>query len=899
MRFAIISYMLFASGAASAQVHLDVVVRDAHSRIARNLEPADFGVQENGADGSIRAVTPADPKQKHLVSLLFDHLSGEPARLAREAALEMVSAGAKASACFGVFEAEPAMRARQSFTADAKAVRKAIELATASKPAQAPPAPSDAITQGVLRASASIAAESRGRPSVVALMALIRGAGPQPGRKTIVYFSQGLPVDPRQEGFRTIVSSANRASVAIYAVDAAALAISRDEEVRRAAALQSMTHFSGEERAGREGPGAGMPTTVYQQTAVTADRLDRRTNQPPSALSVLTRSTSGFLLENGGSFRAAMRRVAEELTGYYEITYLPAGREPDGSFRATRVAVKREKMAVQGRDGYFATPDLSGRPVLPYEIPLLAALERSASTPELSHRAAVLRFRGDAGSQSAVTVALEVPAKDLKFQQDDTAGVLRARVAALALVRAPDGTIVDRLGGDTPILCPPGMLGDMRRRFVTIRKQMDLPAGNYVLETAVHDRIGERFTTGKTEFAVSPPDSGLGLSSVTVVRTVTPSGGENRDAGFHLENQSVEPELDGVVEQGRTATVYFKIYPEPGAAEPVDLAMALWSGENRALHNARQVKTDGVKPIPEVLALDLSRLPAGPYELRVTVSQGARRAEERTALTIAGAPEKTNPTLPDDAELAVAAAEIPKAVPPTAEQQRLLETVRENALKYSERLPNFLCTQATRRMIDAAGNGAWRTIEESSELLSFYDGQEHYAPLTMRAKAKEGEWPASVSSAGEFGSMLKEIFVPSAAAKFAWLRREQVRGRALQVFSYAVDAAHSRYRITYRGSQQKPPVFAVFHGVVAVDPETGTVLRLTLNTEPLPPDIPVRQVALTLDYDEVGVADQIYLLPIAATIDVRLHKKTVARNEVSFRSYQRFSADSRITFQTR
>jgi VWFA-related protein len=899
MRIPIGAFLLLGVGL-SAQVHLDVVVRDSHSRIVRNLEAADFSVRENGAEAAIRTVQPADPKQKHLVSLLFDHLGGEPARLAREAAMELLNAAAKSNVAFGVFESDPALRARQPFTADAKAVRRAIEQATSSKPAAGAAQPSeDAVTQRVLRAAKAVESETRTRPAVIALMALIRGSSPEPGRKAIVYFSQGLPVDPRRDGFRVIISSANRAGVAVYAIDAAALAISHDEEVRRAAALQSMIKF-GEERPTHEVPGSGAPTTIYQQTAVTADRLDRRNpaNTPPSALAVLTRSTGGFLLETGTGFRQGMRRVAEELTGYYEITYLPKDREPDGAFRATRVEVKLQKSEVRGREGYFATPDLSGRPVLPYEIPLLGAIERSASSPDLSHRAAVLHFRDDAG-RAAATVALEVPTRDLQFQQDDSAGVFRARVAVLALVRAADGTVVDRLGGDTPILSPRGMLDDMRRRFVSMQKQMDLPPGAYVLETAVQDRIGEHVSTSRREFTVAAPAAGLGLSSVTVVRAVTPSAGEEHDAGFHLDDKNVEPALDGGAIRGHPASVYFKVYPDSGAAGPVDVALELWSGDKRAIHSASKITPDGAKPLAEVLTLDVSRVPAGTYELRVTARQGGSRAVESASLVIPAGGEESASALPDDSEVPVETAATPKAVPPTAEQQRLIETARENALRYSERLPNFICTQATRRMIDAGGKGEWRTVEEASDLLSFYDGREHYAPLTMQAKTKEGDFPASVNSAGEFGSIMKEVFDPASAASFAWLRREQVRGRVVQVFSYFVDAAHSRYRITYRGSQQQAPVFAAFRGQVALDPETGTVRRLTLSTEPQPANIPVRQVSLALDYDEIGVADQVYLLPVAVTLDVRLHKKTVARNEVSFRSYQRFSADSRITFQPR
>src|SRR5947207_10802672 len=115
MCVAIVGGLLVVCGALAAQVrHLDVVVRDGHSRIVRDLEPADFAVQENGAVAAIRSVRAADPKQRHIVSLLFDRLSGEPARLAREAAFELLNASGKANIWFGVFEADQTMRARQS-----------------------------------------------------------------------------------------------------------------------------------------------------------------------------------------------------------------------------------------------------------------------------------------------------------------------------------------------------------------------------------------------------------------------------------------------------------------------------------------------------------------------------------------------------------------------------------------------------------------------------------------------------------------------------------------------------------------------------------------------------------------------------------------------------------------
>src|SRR4029077_16123256 len=102
-----------------------------------------------------------------------------------------------------------------------------------------------------------------------------------------------------------------------------------------------------------------------------------------------------------------------------------------------------------------------------------------------------------------------------------------------------------RWSANTRTCCPPQMLDNIRRDFVSLQKEIELPPGKYVLETAAQDRIGERLSTNKTEFTVVAPAAGLGLSSVSVARAVTPSGGEDRDSGFHLADKSVQPALDG------------------------------------------------------------------------------------------------------------------------------------------------------------------------------------------------------------------------------------------------------------------------------------------------------------------------------------------------------------------
>ena len=63
-----------------------------------------------------------------------------------------------------------------------------------------------------------------GQASMNALLALVDSLGALPGRKTVVYFCEGLTVAPAVEAkFRSIIATANRKNVSVYALDAAGL----------------------------------------------------------------------------------------------------------------------------------------------------------------------------------------------------------------------------------------------------------------------------------------------------------------------------------------------------------------------------------------------------------------------------------------------------------------------------------------------------------------------------------------------------------------------------------------------------------------------------------------------------------------------------------------------------
>src|SRR5205814_6566689 len=73
-------------------------------------------------------------------------------------------------------------------------------------------------------------------------------------------------------------------------------------------------------------------------------------------LATLAESTGGFLIANTNDLRSPMKRVASELSSYYEIYYVPAVREYDGRFHETKVKTSRADAVLQTRNGYFALP---------------------------------------------------------------------------------------------------------------------------------------------------------------------------------------------------------------------------------------------------------------------------------------------------------------------------------------------------------------------------------------------------------------------------------------------------------------------------------------------------------------------------------------------------------------
>jgi hypothetical protein len=237
----------------------------------------------------------------------------------------------------------------------------------------------------------------------------------------------------------------------------------------------------------------------------------------------------------------------------------------------------------------------------------------------------------------------------------------------------------------------------------------------------------------------------------------------------------------------------------------------------------------------------------------------------------------------------------PMAPPPQEEQKRALEEAREYAMAYSKNLPNFICTQVTRRYIDPSGLEFWQQQDVITTKLSYFEQKEDYKVVMVNNRVTDNlkyDQVGGATSSGEFGSMLKELFAPETQADFKWDRWGKLRGRIVHVFTYKVEQARSRWSINY---DHKMEIIAGYTGLIYVDRDSPVVERITLNAQDIPVSFPIQQASTVLDYDTAEISGQPFILPLRAEVRMR-EGKMLSKNEVEFRMYRKFGAEATITF---
>jgi VWFA-related protein len=949
------------------EVSLDLMVRDKKGKPVLDLKPGDVAVTDGGTAVKISSLRPvAGEHADHTLTLVFDRLDLAASHNAREIATKILKLVPPDEFSFSVLKTEGRLMLYQDFTPDRAALTHAINSATdfdaadkgdgaalpekrliavaktgADETGAAATAKARSTAQVLLAAlqeSQRILQDQHTQPSLSGVLALARTERKLPGRKTIIYFTQGLHIDASTgEMLHEIIESANRSDVAIYAIDSNALTAQADQSLVAMMAMGNARAASAQAPPAATSTGSGASMQPLPQPPpglapmVSTQYMAYETGNPndhKNPLAEFAERTGGAYLGPDENLKKRIRQMMDDMTSDYEAYYVPPIENFDGQFRPVAVKSVRDGLKVRSRAGYFALPPDSGTTVRPFEAPLMKILTEAQLPSEIKFRSRVLRL-GDLAAGNENTMVLEVPVSELETRDDPNTNLYSLRVSMVAQIKNKAGAVIEHFSEDIPRHGALDAKAGAQSDVMTMQRNFAAPPGEYIMEAAILDRVSGKTAAQRIEFEVPTAPSGPSLSDVAMVQRLIPSPQDvDSDEPLRYGNGRVVPDLSGRVAHGKKEiSFFFLVHPDPAAVEQPTLEMeVLKSGESIAQVPLQLRKTSGAAIVPYLASIQSATLPSGDYQIVEKLTQGGRTAERDLTFRVEG-PELADATKPENAsDAANPSANDGEAVtasdlqppdsdankghrlvittlpagtvpPPSAEQlQSIVASARKRALDYSKSLPNFICVEVTNRSVDASGNGRWKHRDSIAEMLRYHNNEETRTTLeingqrsSLRRTDMNASWPLSV---GEFGAMLNLVFQPSSRTEFEWKEaaaREDRTG-TVQVLTYRV----KRENATITLGQGNDQIGVGFHGLVYVDAATGGVQRITLQADDLPRNFSMSAASMTVDYDYTSIADRDYLLPVRSTVSLQRHHREIELNEIAFRSYRRFASHSKI-----
>lgn len=279
---------------------------------------------------------------------------------------------------------------------------------------------------------------------------------------------------------------------------------------------------------------------------------------------------------------------------------------------------------------------------------------------------------------------------------------------------------------------------------------------------------------------------------------------------------------------------------------------------------------------------------------------------------------------------------LPTAPPDRANQKAILSRAVDFVLSTVPSMPNFFATRETTRLerikqerevsLDAAETSGdapprepFHLVDTSLVTVEYREGKEL---IENPDEKKKGVKDNGLTNWGEFGPLLGLVMSDILAGRIGWLHWEQGADGPLAVFRYKIDKSHYivRYCCLPEADPRKRSVETVppYDGEIAIDPKTGSVLRLVLETE-LDRTLPLKRDDVMVEYGPVQLGGVTYICPLKSvsithevaaasmsagmspgrrgasrSIHVLEPAEATAINDVAFTHYHRYRAELRL-----
>jgi hypothetical protein len=483
------------------------------------------------------------------------------------------------------------------------------------------------IEVGMMRSFEALERDQQGFATTNGLASVVQGLQRVPGRKTVVFFSEGMAIPDRVlPQFEAVIAAANRANVAIYTMDSAGLRVESPTQATKdeinAMARNRMQNMGREDSTG-----------LLMRDAERNEDLLRM--NPHSGLSMLAEQTGGFLVRDTNDARASFRQIAQDMRFHYVLGYTPANDNYDGRFRRVSVKVRRSGLNVHSRQGYYAVRASTSTPMLSYEAPAVAVLDRPGPHPELfPWKGAVLCFP-QAGPTLKVPVLVRVPGRFPKYAPDPAQkDVQSADLAVVVRLRNEYHQEVSRLSQHYQLSSAAAKLDAARTGDILFYRETELPPGRYTVDAVAYDAKSGAASVKTFPLEVpTPGPSDAVLSSLVVIDHVERVPAADRDPKnpLYFGEMLVYPNLgDPLRKSAAPAMGFYFTARGPANARKAQIEIAR-GGEVTA-----RLPLDLPAPDPSGLIQHAGTLPLqgfapGSYEMRLTWQAGAERLASRSA----------------------------------------------------------------------------------------------------------------------------------------------------------------------------------------------------------------------------------------------------------------------------
>jgi hypothetical protein len=202
---------------------------------------------------------------------------------------------------------------------------------------------------------------------------------------------------------------------------------------------------------------------------------------------------------------------------------------------------------------------------------------------------------------------------------------------------------------------------------------------------------------------------------------------------------------------------------------------------------------------------------------------------------------------------------VARTVPDHAAQVALLGRTRDYVVKTIAKLPDFIATRETTKFVSSSINahvnslkgvifGPFRHIDSSQVVVVYRNGHE----LLDNGKRLSGS-PKELKTEGEFGPVLITVFNDLAKGTVVLGHWEQSATGVLALFRYSVPQRASHYLVSFSSLTEKTRHYPAYHGEIALDPVTGSIMRISAIAE-LDPNDAVSSASLSVEYGPTEIA---------------------------------------------